>query len=450
MFSLFGRRSIRPTRSKSRVRSLEPLESRHLMAADPLPVLMVIANQDFYYQEYADTRKSLEEAGLSVAVAATTTAPSLPHAGSGQGSSSGVVTPSIKVASADAEQYSAIVFVGGWGASSYQYAFQGTYANAAYNGDLATKEAVNTLVDEMLADDKPVAALCHGVSVLAWARVDGQSPLQGKHVAAYAGGSPGCTIGGVTYAPGALPTRWHIETNGGIQFASGSIGDPTTAADDVWVDGRIITAENFDSARQFGRVVGQEVIEQANAATPPIVERIDFSGGGVQRSMVTSLTVTFSETVQLASGAIQIMKLGAGGGTIATRTSRSVIDGKTVLRVTFASQTLAPGGSLSDGNYRLTIRGTVCAIWPAQRWTAIATALPAAMPATTSSACLATAMATGTWMPTTARDFVPGGRSRQRATAITTCSTPTAIATSTPPTRRSSTSDMARGSARRE
>jgi hypothetical protein len=33
-----------------------------------------------------------------------------------------------------------------------------------------------------------------------------------------------------------------------------------------------------------------------------------------------------------------------------------VVEGKTVLRVTFASQTLAPGGSLSDGNYRLTIR----------------------------------------------------------------------------------------------
>jgi putative intracellular protease/amidase len=356
MFSLFRQRPIRPTRPKTRLRSLEALETRNLMAADPLPVLMVIANRDFYYQEYGDTRQSLEEAGLKVEVAATSTAVSSPHASSGQGSGSGLVTPDISLSEADASNYSAIVFVGGWGSSSYQYAFSGTYANAAYNGDTATKAAVNDLVNEMLAGDKPVSAICHGVSALAWARVDGVSPLQGKQVAAYAGGSPGVTINGVTYAPGALPTRWHIETNGGIQFASGSIGDPATATDDVYIDGRIITAENYDSARQFGRVVGQEVIKLNDAASPPTVEKIEYNGGAAQRSMVRSLTVTFTATVQLDRGAIQITKLGTAGGSIATHVSRSLVDGKTVLKLTFASQTLAPGGSLSDGNYRLTIR----------------------------------------------------------------------------------------------
>jgi len=39
------------------------------MAADPLPVLMVLADrQDFYYQEYGDTRASLEAAGVPVRV----------------------------------------------------------------------------------------------------------------------------------------------------------------------------------------------------------------------------------------------------------------------------------------------------------------------------------------------------------------------------------------------
>ncbi len=33
---------------------------------------------------------------------------------------------------------------------------------------------------------------------------------------------------------------------------SGSIGNVNTVADDVWVDGKIITAENFDSASHFG------------------------------------------------------------------------------------------------------------------------------------------------------------------------------------------------------
>lgn len=356
MFSLFRQRPI-PVRPKSKLRGLEALESRHLMAADPLPVLMVIANQDFYYQEYGDTRQSLEQAGLKVEVAATTASPASPHAGSGQGAGSGRVTPDVALSQADASDYSAIVFVGGWGASSYQYAFSGTYQNAAYNGDAATKAAVNDLVNDFVAQDKYVTAICHGVSALAWARVDGVSPLAGKHVTAYEGGSPAVTINGVAYANGAIPTRWHIETNGGIHFTSGAIGNPATAADDVWVDGKIITGQNFESARQFGRVVGQEVIKANNAANPPVVEKIQYEGGAAQRSMVRSLTVTFSEQVQIDAGAIQVTKLGVGGGNVAVRTYKTLVDGKTMLRVTFAPQTLAPGGSLSDGEYRLVIRG---------------------------------------------------------------------------------------------
>src|SRR5262245_6796813 len=45
----------------------------------PLPVLMVIANRDFYYKEYADTRTSLESEGMRVVVAAATTQRAIPH-----------------------------------------------------------------------------------------------------------------------------------------------------------------------------------------------------------------------------------------------------------------------------------------------------------------------------------------------------------------------------------
>ena len=42
------------------------LESRDLLAADPLPVLMVLADrQDFYYREYGETRIGLEAAGVA-------------------------------------------------------------------------------------------------------------------------------------------------------------------------------------------------------------------------------------------------------------------------------------------------------------------------------------------------------------------------------------------------
>lgn len=222
----------------------------------PPPVLMVIANQDFYYQEYADTRASLEAAGLEVIVAATTTDPSTPHANSGQGAGSGIVMPDLALADAHAGDYSSIVFVGGWGAASYQYAFEGTYNNGAYNSTEQLKTVVNDLINDFVDQGKYVTAICHGVSVLAWARVDGVSPIDGKTVSAWANSSPGSNTSFNT-------TRQEIEYNGGIMVQSGSIGDPTTAEDDVIIDGRIITAENYDSAAMFGQVLGDSINDPA-------------------------------------------------------------------------------------------------------------------------------------------------------------------------------------------
>lgn len=223
-------------------------------SASPRPVLMVIANRDFYYREYADTRRGLEANGVPVQVAAATRTASYPHANSGQGADGGRVMPDIAIADADASDYSAIVFVGGWG-SSYQYAFEGTYSNAAYNGAVPVEQATNDLIGDFVAQDKYVAAICHGVSVLAWARVDGVSPIAGKTVSAYGLSAP--AFDGA--AADQLTTRWHVESNGATMVASGSVGNPSTATDDVVVDGKIITAENYDSALTFGRTIAAEL-----------------------------------------------------------------------------------------------------------------------------------------------------------------------------------------------
>jgi putative intracellular protease/amidase len=228
-----------------------------LAPAQRLPVLLVIANQDFYYREYSDTRQALEQAGFQVRVAAGMRSVCRPHANSGQGADGGLVMPDLAVTDAQAVGYSAVVLVGGWGASEYQYAFQGTYANAAYNGTTAIRNAVNQLINDFGREGKYITAICHGVSVLAWARVNGSSPLAGHHVAAYEGSSPAFRLGGVSYPN--QPDHWHEDVNGATVFAPRSLGDPTTAADDVWVDGKIITAENFDSARRFGQVLAQEL-----------------------------------------------------------------------------------------------------------------------------------------------------------------------------------------------
>ena len=216
----------------------------------PLPVLIVISNGDFYYREYADPRAALLEAGIPVVVAAGRRQFSIPHANSGQAAgTNGGVMPDIALADANASNYSAILFVGGWGASQYQYAFTGTYTNPNYNGTVAIRERVNQLINDFVAQDKYVTAVCHGVSILAWARVNGQSLLQGRTVTTAHFNSPTNNI------PAANLYRWHSEVNGATVYTGGVLGDPTTRNDDVIVEGRIITGENFDSARLFGQTI---------------------------------------------------------------------------------------------------------------------------------------------------------------------------------------------------
>ena len=83
-----------------------PLTSKDV-AAKPRRVLLVIANQDFFYREYADPREELTRAGFIVEVAAGHAAQCYPHAGSGQ-VGSGAVTPDLSLSQVDPNRYSSI------------------------------------------------------------------------------------------------------------------------------------------------------------------------------------------------------------------------------------------------------------------------------------------------------------------------------------------------------
>jgi len=217
-------------------------------------VLIIIASHHFFYREYGDPRQELERAGIKVTVAAGRKAPSHPHPGSGQGPDGGVVMPDLALSAVKAADYDAVLFSGGWGSSMYQYAFNGRYDEPAYNGDRATKTEANRIINEFLAQDKYVCALCNGVTALAWARVDGKSPLAGKRVCAPTRQAAPGIYNGRRAQPSC---RWHPEANGAILSPAGSIGQPGTAADDVLVDGKIITGEDDISAREMGRrIVG--------------------------------------------------------------------------------------------------------------------------------------------------------------------------------------------------
>ncbi|MBC8291285.1 MAG: DJ-1/PfpI family protein [Planctomycetes bacterium] len=241
-----------PTRpSTTPTRPSRPSTTPTRPASNSARVLLVIANQDFFYREYADPRAELEKAGITVEVAAARKSACRPHGGSGQGRDGGVVQPDFALSQVDPSRYDAIVFPGGWGASTYQYAFPGRYSNAGYNSDRATKEAANGLINEFNKQDKIIGALCHGVSVLAWSRVNERSLISGKRVTAASRSAPAGRYPG--NLRGTPQSRWNAIQNGARVASPGSVGNPRTASDDVVVDGRIITAQDDSSARAFGR-----------------------------------------------------------------------------------------------------------------------------------------------------------------------------------------------------
>lgn len=219
-------------------------------------VLMVIANDGFFYREYGDPRQELERAGFTVEVAAARKASCIPHSNSGQGGSKGIVVPDLAIADADPNRYRAILFTGGWGSSMYQYAFQGTYNNRAYNGDRRTKEATNRLINAFVEQDKYVCALCHGVSVLAWSRVNGRSLLAGRRATGPTRQGPAGIYNGRQSQP---PSRWGAEQNGAKMVAPNSVGNPGTAADDIVIDGKIMTGQDDISAREMGRQLAKQL-----------------------------------------------------------------------------------------------------------------------------------------------------------------------------------------------
>ncbi|MDB5340118.1 MAG: DJ/PfpI family protein [Planctomycetaceae bacterium] len=246
-------KSSPPTSTKSSPKSSTKTSTKAATkSATGKRVLIVIANQDFFYREYADPRAELERAGFQVTVAAGRRAPCRPHPGSGQTGGEGIVTPDLALADVQAKDYDTMLFSGGWGSSAYQFAFNGRYSNPTYNGDQPTKAKVNQLINDFLKQGKYVCALCNAVSVLAWARVDGQSPLKGKTVCAPTRqAAPGIYNG----QPAQPSCRWHPEANGAILSPAGALGRPGTAEDDVTVDGQIVTGEDDISARAMGRKI---------------------------------------------------------------------------------------------------------------------------------------------------------------------------------------------------
>jgi putative intracellular protease/amidase len=247
-----------PGVSDGAIVAIEPYDDKQ--AANGRKVLIVVAQNGFYFKEYSDPRMEIERAGFTVEVASVTQEWASPHANSGQREGEpgdGGFVPDLALSDVDPTQYDAIVFAGGWGASMYYYGYEGQLDNATWQRNDAAATRVNELINSFLADEKYVVGICNGVNVLSWARVDGVSPLSGKNATAPDGGAPGQTYLGTHYGDEELVMGTFATDNGAILAPPYSIGDLATAADDVVVDGLLITAQNQFSAQEAGRKLAE-------------------------------------------------------------------------------------------------------------------------------------------------------------------------------------------------
>jgi len=169
-------------------------------------ILMVIAPKDFRDEELFEPKKIFEEKGAKVSLASTVL-------NEVKGMLGGTAKPQLRISEAKAEDYDAIVIVGGIGSKEYLW------------GD---KELSN-LVKQAYREGKLVAAICLSPVVLARAGI-----LKGKQATVFP-------------APEAVE---ELKRNGADYVNQ-----------KVVVSGKIITARDTKSARDFALAIAEHLVD---------------------------------------------------------------------------------------------------------------------------------------------------------------------------------------------
>jgi protease I len=174
-----------------------------MVAISGKKVCLVIAPSNFRDEELLDTRKELERAGATITVVSTHTDPV-------KGMLGATARPDGLISSVRAENFDAVVFIGGSGATA-----------------LFDDPSAHTLAQGALRSGKLLGAICIAPSILARAGL-----LRGKKATVFKG------------------ERFvRIMQEGGARYT----GDPVT------VDGRIVTADGPASAGRFARALVSEL-----------------------------------------------------------------------------------------------------------------------------------------------------------------------------------------------
>ena len=166
-------------------------------AAQGKRVVMIVARRDWRDEELLEPRRILEAAGAEVVVAASSLQPA-------KGMLGATVAPDVLLADVDAEQYDAVIFVGGPGAQEYW-----------------ENPRAHEIARATLEHGKVLGAICIAPVTLANAGV-----LEGRKATVWASEAPRLKAKGAQYT-----------------------GRP------VQVDGRIVTADGPESAEEFGQAM---------------------------------------------------------------------------------------------------------------------------------------------------------------------------------------------------
>ena len=166
-------------------------------------VLFVLANQNFRDEEYFDSREEIKKANIGIVTATL-------DKGECVGVGGSKVLADLSISSVDANQFDAVIFIGGVGVEHY-----------------LNNETVFALVHKFVDSGKIVAAICWAPAILANAGV-----IAGSRVTAWSGCRKDLEKGGATYT-----------------------GEPVT------VDGNFITADGPASAQDFGKAIVKKLGE---------------------------------------------------------------------------------------------------------------------------------------------------------------------------------------------